>query len=815
MEFNQHKNLVWFVIVGLVGFIIFFKYYPQMDDFSNINLQYSKEDAQQKIEEISETYNLDLTDFKSTFVLTRNTRIVQHSQKKNGLTNTVKLMNENFPAYYWHAEFTKPREPGSGPRDRNVEIGGDERERLLRQRGERTITFDISTSGQLLKFEKIFPPDSSREQTPKQIDSEQAKKNLFSFIQPDTSGWELKLFNIDRRRRGNLNQFRWVTNKVEWADSLTAVMDFRGNELRRFNLSFDVDETKEGTFSAEDIFGISMVFFILIITIFILIAFIKRLRQDKIEFRNSWIIAILSAASIALNMISSDSDGSFLNLLLSVSLSVPFVGISVFVLSAVSESVSRDIWNEKLFSYDRILKGKIYSHRLGNNLVSGFFGGGLILGILTLFVLVFTNIGKVFFVYDGDEIRNFTSSFSFLKNISLDLIIVIFLFFTILVFFIPYLKRFFKNNLLFIVFAALVFSVVPLKVFNISPIFLRVFLNFLVGLVLMWLLIRFDYFTSGVSFLTVLAFVSAIPFLTGDSAGQIVNGLLTILFPLTFFAIGLIAIFSKEVKDDEKEYVPDYVIRSRERERFQRELEIARTVQLRFLPQSIPEMKWLDISSHCLPAYEVGGDYYDFLQLDEHRFGVVVGDVSGKGVSAAFYMTLMKGIIKSQTRHVQSPKEVLIQVNDLFYENAQRGVFISMIYGVFDQQKQTFSFARAGHNPLISMFRQKNEAEEISPKGIAIGLDKGLVFNPSLEESTISINQGDVFVFYTDGYSEAMDKNQNEFGEERLLEIINKNSNLTANKILNKIQEEIKKFTGKTPQHDDMTMVIVRICDSD
>ena len=815
MELNQHKNLVWFVIVGLVGFIIFFKYYPQMDDFSNINLQYSKEDAQQKIEDISEMYDLDLIDFKSTFELNRNTRIVEHSQKKNGLKKTVQLMQENFPAYYWHVEYTKPREPGSGQTGRNVEFGGDERERTLRQRGERTVVFDISTTGQLLKFEKVFPPDSSREQTPEHISSVQAENILFSFIQPDTSGWELKHFNIDRRRRGTFNQFRWVTTKVEWTDSLTAVMDFRGNELRRFNLSIAVDETQEGTLTAEDIFEISIVFFILIITIFILISFIKRLRQDKIEFRNSWIIAILSAVSIALYIISSDSDGSFLNLLLAVFLSTPFVGISAFVLTAVSESVSRDIWNEKLFSFDRLFKGRIYSNKLGNNLISGFFGGGLILGILTVIVVVFSNIVNVFFEYNGDTIRNYIYPLPFLKNIGLDLLIVIFVFFSILVFIIPYLKRFFKNKILFIVLAALIFSFIPFKVFNISPIFVRIFLNFVVGLVLMWLLLRFDFLVSGVTFLTVMAFVSAIPYLAAGSAGQLLNGLLTVLFPITFLTIGLIASFSKEVKGNEKEYVPDYVIRSRERDRFQRELEIARTVQLKFLPQSLPNVKWLDIASHCLPAYEVGGDYYDFLQLDDHRFGVVVGDVSGKGVSAAFYMTLMKGIIKSQTRHVQSPKEVLIQVNDLFYENAQRGVFISMIYGVFDQQKQTFSFARAGHNPLISMFRQKNEAEEISPKGIAIGLDNGFVFNPSLEESTISINQGDIFVFYTDGYSEAMDDNQNEFGEERLLEIINKNSDLTASKILNKIQEEVKIFTGKTPQHDDMTMVIVRICDSD
>jgi serine phosphatase RsbU (regulator of sigma subunit) len=312
----------------------------------------------------------------------------------------------------------------------------------------------------------------------------------------------------------------------------------------------------------------------------------------------------------------------------------------------------------------------------------------------------------------------------------------------------------------------------------------------------------------------VFAFMSAIPYFSEGSADSIMDGLLTIIIPLTFLTIGFIAVLGKDIKDDETDYVPDYIIRSRERERFQRELEIARNVQLKFLPQSQPEVDWLDVASNCTPAYEVGGDYYDFLQLDDHRFGVVVGDVSGKGVSAAFYMTLMKGILKSQTRHVQSPKEVLKQINDLFYENAQRGVFISMIYGVFDSEKHIFTFSRAGHNPLITHYRQKDQVEELSPYGIAIGLDKGPIFNQSLQEAEIKISSGDVFVFYTDGYSEAMNDDHLEFGEDRLIEVVRKNSNSTAETILHKIGEAVSTFTGDTSQHDDMTIVIIRVAET-
>jgi len=811
---NNHKNILWIVVIGLIGFTAFFYYYPQMDDFSNINFQLSKEDVHEKTLAFAETHDIDLTDYKSNIVLTRNSTIVEYSQKKNGLKKTVQLMHANFPAYYWHAEYTLPRQNRAGARDRNVEIGEDERDRFLKLRGEKTVIFDVSTTGQFLKFEKLFPPDSSRSQSTDHISSEQAKKILLSFLHPDTSGWELKRFDIDRRRRRAFNQFKWISEKVEWADSLTATMDFRGGELRRFNLSLPVDESEVGKFSLQDIFEISIVISITIITILILIGFIRRLRKDKIEFRNAWIIAIISAISILLYLIPNESDGSIVNLILSALLVSPFIGICVFILTAVAESVSRELWNEKLFSYDRLLKGKIHSHKLGHNLISGFFVGGLILGVLALIVMTFNSFVEVFWGYQGDDIKNLVFKLPFLGNIGSYLLTTIFLFLAIFVFIIPYLKHFFKNNLLFIVFAALVFAIIPFKVFNVNPIFLRMFLNFFVGLILMWLLLRFDFFTTGVAFLTIMAFVSAIPYLTGGSAGQLVNGLLTVLIPFIFLTIGLIAIFTNEVKDDEKEYVPAYMKRFQERERFQRELEIARTVQLKFLPQSQPEVDWLDVASNCIPAYEVGGDYYDFLQLDDHRFGVVVGDVSGKGVSAAFYMTLMKGILKSQARHVQSPKEILKQINDLFYENAQRGVFISMIYGVFDSRKNTFTFSRAGHNPLISHYREKNQAEELSPYGIAIGLDKGPIFNQSLQEAEIKINAGDVFVFYTDGYSEAMNDERIEFGEDRLIEVVKENANSTAETILHKIEDAVSKFTGNTSQHDDMTIVIIRVAET-
>ena len=257
--------------------------------------------------------------------------------------------------------------------------------------------------------------------------------------------------------------------------------------------------------------------------------------------------------------------------------------------------------------------------------------------------------------------------------------------------------------------------------------------------------------------------------------------------------------------------MPDYLQRIYERERIQRELEIARNVQLSFLPKTTPKVEGVDVATFCLPAREVGGDYYDFIEVGPRRLGVVIGDVSGKGISAAFYMTLTKGFLKSQARRVESTREVLINMNELFYENAERGIFISMIYGIFDLNARTLTFARAGHNPMILRRSGKGTAEELCPSGIGLGLEGGEVFARTVEERTIGIEKNDVFLFYTDGLNEAQNPFQEEFGAERLLRLIEENDHLSAEALLQKIQEEIQSFTAGAPQYDDMTAVVVKV----
>ena len=272
-----------------------------------------------------------------------------------------------------------------------------------------------------------------------------------------------------------------------------------------------------------------------------------------------------------------------------------------------------------------------------------------------------------------------------------------------------------------------------------------------------------------------------------------------------------VTLFTKDKLSDFDKISPTFVKYITERQRLQGELEVARKVQMSFLPAENPKSEYLDIASNCIPALEVGGDYYDFIKFSENKLGVVIGDVSGKGTKAAFYMTLTKGFLKAVSKHRDEPSEILNEINEVFYENVERGNFISMAFALFDMENKIVKIARAGHNPILIFDSSSNSIKHIQSKGIAIGLEKGEVFAKSIRTEELKYNSNDIFIFYTDGIPEAMNKNKAEYGMKKFESVILQNSNLNSVDLSNSIYKDVRSFTKNVPQSDDMTSVIVRI----
>jgi serine phosphatase RsbU (regulator of sigma subunit) len=254
------------------------------------------------------------------------------------------------------------------------------------------------------------------------------------------------------------------------------------------------------------------------------------------------------------------------------------------------------------------------------------------------------------------------------------------------------------------------------------------------------------------------------------------------------------------------------LLQQAEKDRLEEELRIARQIQMSLLPaEKGLALPGLRIAALCLPAAEVGGDYYDLLPLSPTRLGVLIADVSGKGTSAALYMAELKGLVLSLSRIHESPGRLLGEANRILAANMDARSFITMTYAVVDVEKQTMRYARAGHNPLLHLQAETGKTRILTPPGLGLGMDKGDRFDAILEEAEVPLRAGDVFLFFTDGLSEAMNREAELFGEGRLQRILAESEALTTEEIREKILGEVRAFAEGMAQADDMTMVILKV----
>ena len=247
---------------------------------------------------------------------------------------------------------------------------------------------------------------------------------------------------------------------------------------------------------------------------------------------------------------------------------------------------------------------------------------------------------------------------------------------------------------------------------------------------------------------------------------------------------------------------------SSEKERLEKELDVAREIQFKILPSKTPECTHLKIASLFVPAFEVGGDYYDFFNLGEQKLGFVVADVSGKGISAAFIMAEVKGIFESLAKIIDSPRELLIKVNEILKNSLDKKSFVTAIYGIVDGKNSKVILSRCGHTPIL--YSHDNLIERLTPAGIGLGLDYSGSFTNTIKEMEINLKNNDILVFYSDGITESKNHNMEDFGYDRLEKLIQSNKEKDVDSIANSIMQELTLFSKDSSQHDDITLVIFK-----
>ena len=247
-----------------------------------------------------------------------------------------------------------------------------------------------------------------------------------------------------------------------------------------------------------------------------------------------------------------------------------------------------------------------------------------------------------------------------------------------------------------------------------------------------------------------------------------------------------------------------------EKKRLDRDLEIARDIQRILLPSTSPEVPGFEISGINIPARQVSGDYFDYIKVDEGHFGIVIADVSGKGVPASLIMAMCRSVLRSQAPTNPSPADVLRKVNRQLFPDMKEDMFISMAYLILEQQAGQLTLARAGHDAPLLYTSKDRKVVKVNPPGMALGVDSGSVFDRLTRNFALHLDKDDCLILYTDGVTEALDSNSMEFGMERLIQAVQTSAPEGAPAIVKRLTDDLRNFAGLQPQNDDITLIVIR-----
>jgi sigma-B regulation protein RsbU (phosphoserine phosphatase) len=242
-----------------------------------------------------------------------------------------------------------------------------------------------------------------------------------------------------------------------------------------------------------------------------------------------------------------------------------------------------------------------------------------------------------------------------------------------------------------------------------------------------------------------------------------------------------------------------------------KELEIAQGLQASLLPRQTPRVPGFDLSAYFRPSPAVGGDYYDFIEMDSDHLGLVVADVSGTGVPGSIVMTETRALVKSEAVRAGSAAETLRRVNRILYQDIKRGTFVTLFFAVLQPRTSTLTAVSAGHNPMILWRKASNTCHLINPNGLALGIDRGPLFEKTLKEQTLQLFKGDRVALYTDGATEAKNRQNEEFGQSRFYERVKQLADRSSADFLSMLARDLDAHQGDAPARDDIAILTARV----
>ncbi|MCH8567466.1 MAG: SpoIIE family protein phosphatase [Balneolales bacterium] len=491
---------------------------------------------------------------------------------------------------------------------------------------------------------------------------------------------------------------------------------------------------------------------------------------------------------------------------------VVWVAMSLLMLGvlATAESLLQEAWQEKSRTMGLIRHG-LFSNRLVGQSVTRGFIAGLFMVFITM--LLYFSFDKIMLPnIDIREVQLIETAFFYeFHSLAIPAITSIYIVFFSICIPASWLKLRKAPDWLITILVTILASFFAISLAESPGVLDNHLVRFAVVLIPVLLFLYYDVLTSLSAFIT---FYGASVMFSGFASpgwSDITVILTGAGLLISIFALGFTGLRKPEADFTIPDLQPEYLKKLAREQRIEKELELAREVHQTLLSSSRPILNGYDIATTCRTAYEVGGDYYDFIPLDEDKTLIVIADVSGKGVKAAFYMTLLKGYLQSVALQKKEIQDIVVTVNSLFHANTPKGTFITAIAGVLDTSDHSFTFVRAGHDPLFHIPAGSGEPQTIQPNGFALGMTGEPRFSNFLKTETLSINRGDYLVLYTDGYPESFNYNRKQLGDSNFREIVTKNahSSSLAVDLVERTHRSVQSFTAGAQQHDDMTMIVI------
>ncbi len=823
----KFKSFFLFLVLAAAAILTASLLYKSVTPLGALKLDMNSDEVKQRVAIFLENMNLENELSNLGTSLRLNEDLVVRTYDLFGTSKGNNLLRNKLPGFYWEINWIADS-------TEHIFIGaGASTEEDVKAIIFKKLHVRYDTHGSLIYFNKQIKDSSDIYDASFEQAMETARKfitkntllkpvgnDTISALIPDNSNissarsdfitdYKLSINQKVERNEGASYEFLWKGYSSLLKTPIDLRINVAGSEVTRFEI--DYPEVKDiADIRNNIIYAVPQIAFFILIFIMIGIFAYKQIKAYEISFRMAMLISFIVGISFALDLYLQINQLSGFQFYIPLVLGTILYGGGIFLVWSVSEALAREVWKEKFISLDLATNGYFMHSRVGRSFFTGLSGGlGLTIAWLLLLALV-QQFGHLSFVSnDNAQWAQFDSSNPviavFVKNIYNSIFIITAFF----IFLFSGLRKKIHSTSLIIIITLVIWTLVVNN--EIRPWQYSKFVELFIGLILILIYFKYDVLATIVAYISFDIIKVGIALFTVGNIAYLQSGYLFIGLVAIICIGGFMSLIIKDKITDYDSVTPAFVKNITERQRLQRELEIARDVQMSFLPKTSPDFTGLDIAARCLPANEVGGDYYDFVELGNNRLGIIVGDVSGKGTQAAFYMTLTKGFLKALSKTTDSPSEMLTKMNELFYENVERGTFISMVYGIFDITNNKFKIARAGHNPVIVKNPKAGSSELLNPTGLALGLEKGKLFGKTIREEEIEIESGDVFVFYTDGFTEAMNKKNEEFGEDKLIETIETYSDESSGNILLKTFKEVEKFVGKAQRHDDMTIVVVKV----